>query len=501
MHLGELLLGYGLVTPDEVDEALERQAAQGGRLGENLLALGYLTAVQLSTVIDGVPAVPSTVGETGVPERNLLNLMLKLMHVEALGTARELAQRMKLGPRIVQGLLDEASHLRLAQSMGSVPGESALLIRYSLSDLGKAAAKEALDQNLYLGPAPVSLASYQTQIERQRITNEDIDEDTLRRSFDNLVVPDHYIEKLLPAVNAGRTVLLFGAPGNGKSTLAARMATVFRDVVYIPYAVDIGGQIITVYDPRLHKPAVCEEDARVFSSRLSLDRERFDERWVACKRPVAITGGELTLDMLDLQFNPTTKFYEAPLHIKALNGILLIDDFGRQNFDPALLLNRWIIPMENQVDYLKLHSGTTFPLPFDGLVIFSTNLDPSDLMDPAFLRRIPYKIKLFSPSREDYWEVFDGVARRFGLELTKPVFELVVERLDKQFGLAYYQPKFICQQVIEASRSFRRRPQLTRESVLAALANLYYDIENERSPLRTPAPLADLRMRPPAYSL
>jgi hypothetical protein len=186
----------------------------------------------------------------------------------------------------------------------------------------------------------------------------------------------------------------------------------------------------------------------------------------------------LTIEMLDLKYNADTRFYDAPLHVKALNGMFLIDDFGRQKFDPSELLNRWIVPMENQIDYLRLNSGTSFSLPFDELVIFSTNLKPSDLMDAAFLRRIPYKIKLFSPSRIEYQQIFESVARAYGLTLNDEVFDFVVQRLVPEFDLAYYQPKFICEQVVEACRCFGLPPQLTKERAAEALANLYFGIED-----------------------
>src|SRR5882724_719373 len=459
MSLGGLLVGRGLVTLSDLNGALERQRVEGGRLGENLIALGLLTAEQLMSVIHATPPIPSAMSDTGIPQRNLLNLMLKFMHIEACETVPDLAGRMKLPHRVVQQLLDDASQLRLLQALGSVGGGIALSIRYSLSEQGRSAAKDALEQNLYLGPAPVCLTAFQEQILRQRIANEMLDADALRKGFEGLVVPEHYHRKLLPAINAGRTVLLFGPPGNGKTTLATRIAKLFKDVVYLPYAVEVGGQIIKVFDPSLHKPAVSEADAATLSGKGGLQRERFDERWVACGRPVAIAGGDLTLEMLDLQHNPDTKFYDAPLHVKALNGMLLVDDFGRQKFDPNDLLNRWIVPMESQIDYLKLNTGMSFSLPFDELLVFSTNLQPTDLMEPAFLRRIPYKIKLFSPTREEYRQIFDVVADAYGVELSDDIFDYIAD----------------------TCKCYNLRPQLTRELATEALANLYFDIEDART--------------------
>jgi energy-coupling factor transporter ATP-binding protein EcfA2 len=478
MQLGDMLVARGLVTPADIEAALARQIKEGGRLGENLVAMGVATADEIASVVNSAPAIPVSVAETGISERNLLYLMLKFMHIEACETVLQLANAMKLPRRLIQQLIEDGVHQRFIGATGAT-SDLALSTHYALTEAGRNAAKEAAEQNLYLGPTPVSLAAYREQLEKQRITNEMMDEATLRRGFSGLVVPDHMFRRLLPAVNAGRSVLLYGPPGNGKTTLSTRIAGLFKDAVYIPYAVEVAGQIIKVFDLQIHQPLPASETPTHSTTALGLQREAFDQRWVACSRPVVMAGGELTMEMLDLQFNPDNRFYDAPLHVKALNGMMLIDDFGRQKFPPNDLLNRWIVPMENQIDFLKLHTGASFTLPFDVLLMFSTNLEPSDLMDAAFLRRIQYKIKLSDPTRSEYRQIFEAVTRSRGLAIDNGVFDYVVEKL-APFGLAYYQPRFICDHALEACKSFKLPPQLTKELAGEALANLYVDLEDAR---------------------
>jgi len=320
--------------------------------------------------------------------------------------------------------------------------------------------------------APVPLEEFQHRVLGQKITNERISRDMLQGVFHDMVVSDVFLRRIGPAVNSGRALLLYGPPGNGKTSIAERVSSIFNDIIYIPHAIEIDGQIIKVFDPAIHKAvtqSATEDNANV------IRKHELDRRFVACKRPIIITGGELNLEMLDLRFDSTAGYYEAPLHVKALGGTFIIDDFGRQLIRPEQLLNRWIVPLESRVDYLKLHTGKTFMLPFDEIVVFSTNLEPNDLMDPAFLRRIPYKLEIKAPSREEYRRIFRLIAEQRGIEVPDSVASLVIEELQTNNGfmLACYQPRFIVDQVIAACKYLGIPTTFSDELVLDALGNMY----------------------------
>jgi hypothetical protein len=477
MRLGDILLYRGLVSVEGLERALKRQREQSGRLGESLLELGLITRDQLNAVLEETPPAPFNVAQTGIARGNLLALMLKFMRAESLELIPDLAIRMGLQNAVVQELLEEATTQKLVHVLGSTLVGLVRYMRYALSDAGRAAAAEAFAVSAYLGPAPVPLSFYQSQIKKQALSNENMRADKFREGFADLSVPDAYVRKLLPAIRAGRTILLYGPPGNGKTSIGTRISRLFRDVVYIPYAVEVAGQIIKVFDSGIHRPHHDKAGNATLSNGQGVKLEGFDTRWVACERPVAMAGGELTLEMLDLRFDPINKIYDAPLHMKALNGLFLIDDFGRQKVNPTELLNRWIVPLESRIDYLTLNTGLSFQIPFDELVLFSTNLKPADLMDPAFLRRIPYKIEVNGPNVEEYKSIFTKVAQRNELRVPEDVLDHVVSRLQgASYDLAYFQPNFLCEQMSQVVACFDESREVTIPLAEEALKNLYVDL-------------------------
>lgn len=471
MLIGDILIAQGLVTKEDVAAALEKQRAEGGILGDHLIAMGKLDRADLDRVMQSAPPSPKTLADTGLSIGDLLNLVSKAMYNGA-ETPSGIGNILKLSTRIIQLILEQAQERKMVDILGSAGGGLASELRYSLTEKGRQWAVDALAQNQYFGPAPVPLAAFVERIQRQRITNERVDREAIERAFDSMIINPEFVHRIGPAINSGRSILLYGPPGNGKTSVSERIGSLFNDTIYIPHCFEVEGQIIKVYDPGIHKSL----ERKVGEGRsTTLRRQDFDPRWVPCRRPFIVTGGELTLEMLDLSFNTMAKFYEAPLHIKALGGIFTIDDFGRQIVSPEALLNRWIVPLESRVEYLKLHTGKSFQLPFDELVVFSTNLEPRDLMDPAFLRRIPYKLEVGGPSPEEYRQIFKLVAKAFELEATDEVIDHVIHhlRVEHDFPLASYQPKFLVDQVRSACKFEGIPPEIRLDLVKMALGNLF----------------------------
>jgi hypothetical protein len=472
MKIGNILVAKGLLTAADVDRAAEHQITNGGRLGDSIVALGLLTHAQIEKVLRDAPQAPITVAETGVDPASLLELAVKGMYSENLETASQISESLKLPSSIVNQLLLDAKERKLMEALAtSSIGGSLAEQRLTLTRAGRDWAADALKRCQYFGPAPVSLKDYQERIESQRVTNEHVTRPQLDEAFKGLVMTDRFVSRLGPAVNSGNAILIYGPAGNGKTTVAEIVGKIFQNVIYVPYCVDIDGEIMKVYDPTVHQKVPDTPDQNAGTG---LRRGRVDMRWVPCYRPMVITGGELTIEMLDLKYNSVAKFYEAPLHIKALNGTFLIDDFGRQRAKPEDILNRWIVPLNSKVDYLTLHTGKSFRIPFDEIVIFSTNLHPDDLMDPAFQRRIAYKLETLEPAADVYRKVFEGMARKVGLELTEATFNQVIEVIrENNAPLAYFQPKFIVDQVLASCKFEGIKPQFTTDNVVDALTNLF----------------------------
>lgn len=453
MRLGDLLIQAKLVTIEQVTTALAIRVEDGERLGDRLVATGAITREALDAFLYRMPAEPADIAATRIGETELLQLLMKLIYAGHLESIREFVEAIKLPHHVVMDLVQMAVDRRLLSTSGTRNSDDLLDMSYASTEAGRKYSLDALDQSRYEGPAPVTLEEFVDQVNIQKVTNERVTFERIRRSFGDLTVEDRIIEQSGPALNSGQAMLLYGPPGNGKTSVALCFASVFDDVIYMPYAVMVEGHVIRVHDPSFH--SLLSSNPLTEESTLSFVRsDEYDARWVPCRRPFVVAGGELTLEMLDLRYDEAAKYYEAPLHMKALGGCFLIDDFGRQMVTPESLLNRWIVPLGSRVDYLKLHTGKSFRIPFEELVIFSTNLEPEDLMDPAFLRRLPYKIEVGAPSLEFYRRIFAKECEREELTLSDEVFDCIVHKIREERGmeLGAYQPRFIVDQVVATCR-------------------------------------------------
>lgn len=472
MAVGELLLTKGIITEEQLELVLHQQKIAGGRLGDNLVALGYLTRGELEAILQEPPAVAKSIEATGLDANFLMNGMLRTMIVSALQTIPDLSEELKLTRNIVEDLLNAAKKEALVEVRG--PSEKNYnIMRYALTGAGKDRANEALRRCEYIGPMPIPLDDYQTQVQKQTITNEVVSVEKLERAMSHLVLSPDIVRRLGPASNSGRAILIYGAAGNGKTSIAEALVSAFEQPVYIPYCIEADGQIIKIFDPSVHV-AFPTRNSEDYSNPIFLPHLEHDPRWVRCKRPYIISGGELTLEMLDLDFDVHSKYYEAPLQMKAIGGIFVIDDFGRQRVRPHELLNRWIFPLERKIDYLTLHTGKKFSVLFDQLVIFATNFPPEELMDPAQLRRVHYKLKINPPNEAEFREIFQRICDSYGLAFNGEIFANLLSSFYRKHKVPFagFHPKFIAEHVVAACNYLGVEPEISQQLIVDSLEDM-----------------------------
>ncbi len=355
--------------------------------------------------------------EAQLTESEVEALVLKFLLNRGSAIGRDIADQVKLPFVLVEGLMHQMKHDRLVVFKGAAPMND---YEYLITDLGRERARRQFEHCTYFGAAPVSLKDYCDSVKAQTIGGQTATVEDLQRAFADLLINRRMLNRLGPAVNSGRGLFLYGAAGNGKTSIAERVTRAFGQCIWLPRALGIDGEIIRLFDPTVHDEAPLDRKAGI------LDPCKVDRRWVRIRRPTIVVGGELTMDNLEVTFNTSTGISEAPLQLKSNCGTLVIDDFGRQKMRTDELLNRWIVPLEKRFDFLNLANGKKIQVPFDQLIIFSTNLQPKDLVDDAFLRRIPYKIDVSDPSEAEFRELFKLMAPKLGFEYRdEPVSYLI----------------------------------------------------------------------------
>ncbi len=425
--------------------------------------------MQVSGVL--APPAPRTLEDMQLPIVMMRDILLKTIFRKNVDTASEIAEALCLPIPVTQELVDLAREQKLLEATGTLNANSGNEMGYQLTDAGKSRALDALSQSEYFGAMPVPLDVYREQVKRQSIRNIQVTRDQLINAMGHLVLPDSLLDHLGPAVSAGRSILMYGPPGNGKSSISNGIRDALGDMVYVPRAIEYTGQVITVYDPIVHNAVEQAQDDPTTLRRA----KRFDTRYVMCERPTVITGGELSLKMLDLVYNPTARTYQAPLQLKSTGGIFIVDDLGRQEEPPQALINRWIVPLEKRYDFLNLSSGKKIQVPFDQLIVFSTNLEPRDLVDDAFLRRIPYKIEVIDPTEEAFRKLIVIMAKIFKMEVDQDAVDYLVETHYKAVDRPYRacQPRDLLLQIINHCHYTKQPAVMSRENFDFAAENYF----------------------------
>jgi hypothetical protein len=425
-------------------------------------------AENISTAQLLTPQKPASLEATGIAADVLAQIIVKMLHSgEASGMG--LADRACLPYGILEPLLEKL-RVEMLVEVKSALGTGSAGYRYALTDAGRARALRYFDACGYVGPAPVPLVQYALHMNRLRAQSHDIYRERVAEGFTHLIVEPEMLDQLGPAIASRKALFLYGPPGNGKSVMGEGIGRVLGGDIYVPYAIDVDGQIITMFDPVTHESRTDDDETSVIRSDDAVDR-----RWVRVSRPVITVGGELTLEMLDLRYGDVSKFYEAPVHLKANGGVLVVDDFGRQRVPARDLLNRWIVPLESRVDYLNLHTGRKFQVPFDVLVVFATNLEPRSLADEAFLRRIPYKIFAKNPTLQQFGRIWEMNCRRHGVRYDPAIVQYLQDKYytGRKLAMRACHPRDLTDQVVSLCRYHHRPPEIT-EDLLDAVCQTYF---------------------------
>jgi len=412
------------------------------------------------------PSVPEKLNQTGLNEKLVENLIFKLLLSRGVMTGRKIADEICLHFAIVEPILsDLKKQLFLTYKSDAGINDFA----YILTEQGRTKALTALESSAYVGSAPVPFSDYLKSVESQSIQKENPGIQELQDAFHDLMLEKYVYYTLGPAINSGRGVFLYGAPGNGKTSIAKRVHKCFKDAIYIPKTLLISGELLKFYDPQWHKP-------------IENKGLNYDKRWIKIERPAVIVGGEMDLDSLGIKYNLETKISEAPLQMKANCGTFVVDDFGRQRISPRDLLNRWILPLEKRIDFLTLSNGIKFQVPFDELLIFCTNIDPKELLDEAFLRRIPYKVKLKDPSEDKFRHIMKFMAPKYDIEYDDDAVDYLIDnyfRGKRPFRSCH--PRDILEQIVNASAYQRIQPKFTKDLIKLAAFNYFAAMEHTQT--------------------
>ncbi len=415
-------------------------------------------AEPLSETIALLGRQPQTVEETGISINLLEDLALKILYLAGELSLSELGRRMRLHYAVIYEVFEHLRNRGFIEVVGMVNS----IHRLAVTSKGQTQASSVMSRDVYSGPAPVSLSAYVQLVRAQSVMDVVVNRADLRRAFENLVLSDSMVDQLGSALVSGESIILYGPTGTGKTLIAETLPRIYKDSVWIPHAVEIHGQIITVFDSLVHR------------SREEITPAHCDQRWVLCRRPRVMVGGELTMEQLDLQFNRTLGYYSAPLQMKASNGILIIDDFGRQRISPAELLNRWIVPMDRRIDFLTLAGGSKIEIPFDLIIAFSTNLDPNQLADEAFMRRIQTKIKVTYVTKEQFHEILQRVCTKFGLAYDAAVADAFINLLSElRQPLRACYPRDIIQHICWKAKYEGTQPLFTLDAIREACGNYF----------------------------